>query len=165
MKNYCWWLKSGDHQLRLVVYPMIYRALGPSQVVVWDFWTINSIRCCHQTPSWQRIFPPLSRWFKPSETFLFGFDIFEKSFPRWRCFHPTSFVFRWDSKLSSCSVFLLLHQTNCNWLEMPIASDLGPHLDFECLFSTIRIENWVFPEGCQQQMVNVRCLLDKCLKT
>ena len=22
---YCWWLKSGDHQLRLVVYPIIYR--------------------------------------------------------------------------------------------------------------------------------------------
>ena len=23
----CWWLKSGDHQLRLVVYPIIYRVL------------------------------------------------------------------------------------------------------------------------------------------
>ena len=25
--------KSGDHQLRLVVYPIIYRVLAPSQVV------------------------------------------------------------------------------------------------------------------------------------
>ena len=25
------------HQLRLVVYPIIYRVLAPSQVVVWDF--------------------------------------------------------------------------------------------------------------------------------
>ncbi len=33
------------HQLidSLSVYPIIYRALAPSQVVVWDFWTINSI--------------------------------------------------------------------------------------------------------------------------
>ena len=31
------------HQLRLVVYPIIYKVLAPSQVVVWDFWTINSI--------------------------------------------------------------------------------------------------------------------------
>ena len=29
-------------QLRLVVYPIIYRVLYTSQVVVWDFWTINS---------------------------------------------------------------------------------------------------------------------------
>ena len=34
---YCWWLKSGVHQLRLVVYPIIYRVSAPSQVVVWDF--------------------------------------------------------------------------------------------------------------------------------
>ena len=33
---YCWWLKSCN-QLRLVVYPMIYKVLAPSQVVVWDF--------------------------------------------------------------------------------------------------------------------------------
>ena len=25
------------HQLRLVVYPIIYKVLAPSQVVVWDF--------------------------------------------------------------------------------------------------------------------------------
>ena len=31
---YCWWLKSGDHQLRLVVYPIIYRIL-PSTVWPW----------------------------------------------------------------------------------------------------------------------------------
>jgi len=29
--------KSGVHQLRLVVYPIIYWVLAPSQVVVWDF--------------------------------------------------------------------------------------------------------------------------------
>ena len=29
--------KSGDHQLRLVVYPIIYKGLAPYQVVVWDF--------------------------------------------------------------------------------------------------------------------------------
>ncbi len=29
--------KSGDHQLRLVVYPIVYKVLAPSQVVVWDF--------------------------------------------------------------------------------------------------------------------------------
>ena len=29
------------NQLRLVVYPIIYKVLTPSQVVVWDFWTIN----------------------------------------------------------------------------------------------------------------------------
>ena len=30
-------LKSGEHQLRLVVFPVIYRVSAPSQVVVWDF--------------------------------------------------------------------------------------------------------------------------------
>ncbi len=29
--GYCWWLKSGDHQLRLVVYPIIYRVSAPSK--------------------------------------------------------------------------------------------------------------------------------------
>ena len=29
--------KSGDHQLRLVVYPIICSFFFPSQVVVWDF--------------------------------------------------------------------------------------------------------------------------------
>ena len=44
---YCWWNKSGDHQLRLVVYPMISRVLAPSQVVFSpDFWTINSSIAC-----------------------------------------------------------------------------------------------------------------------
>ena len=39
-------LKSGLHQLRLVVYPVypiIYRVSKTSQVVVWDFWIINSL--------------------------------------------------------------------------------------------------------------------------
>ena len=31
------------NQLRLVVYPTIYKVLALSQVVVWDFWTINSM--------------------------------------------------------------------------------------------------------------------------
>ena len=30
------------HQLRLVVYPTIYKVLYIQTVVVWDFWTINS---------------------------------------------------------------------------------------------------------------------------
>ena len=33
--------KSSAHQLTLVVYPIKYKVLAPSQVVVWDFWTIN----------------------------------------------------------------------------------------------------------------------------
>ena len=32
-QNYGWWLKSGVHQLRLVVYPIIYRVSAPCQVV------------------------------------------------------------------------------------------------------------------------------------
>ena len=34
--------KSGVHQLRLVVYPIIYDGFYTSQVVVWDVCTINS---------------------------------------------------------------------------------------------------------------------------
>ena len=34
--------KSGTHQLRLVAYPL-FAGFCTSQVVVWDFWTINSI--------------------------------------------------------------------------------------------------------------------------
>ena len=48
-------------QLSLVVYPIIYKVLAPSQVVFsLDFWTINSITCsllvegtfgeCHHRP-------------------------------------------------------------------------------------------------------------------
>ena len=41
---YCWWLKSGVHQLRLVVYPIIYKGfIHPNGGWEWDFWTINSI--------------------------------------------------------------------------------------------------------------------------
>ena len=40
---YCWWLKSGDHQLRLVVYPVIYSLFYIPGGWPWDFWTINSI--------------------------------------------------------------------------------------------------------------------------
>ena len=35
--------KSGVHQLRLVVYPIVYRVLYIQTVAVWDFWTINSM--------------------------------------------------------------------------------------------------------------------------
>ena len=38
-----YWKKSSIYQLRLVVYHTIYRVFAPSQVVVWDFWTIKSI--------------------------------------------------------------------------------------------------------------------------
>ena len=30
-------------EVKVVYIPIIYKALAPSQVVVWDFWTINSI--------------------------------------------------------------------------------------------------------------------------
>ena len=43
MLNYCWWLKSGDHQLRLVVYTFIYKVLYIPGGWEWDFWTINSM--------------------------------------------------------------------------------------------------------------------------
>ena len=35
--TYCWWPKSGVHQFRLVVYPIIYDRFYTSQVVIWDF--------------------------------------------------------------------------------------------------------------------------------
>ena len=38
------------HQLRLVVYPTICKVLYIQTVVVWDFWTINSIICSHLPP-------------------------------------------------------------------------------------------------------------------
>ena len=40
--TYCWWFRNPANQLRLVAYPIVYRVLAPSQVIVWDFWTINS---------------------------------------------------------------------------------------------------------------------------
>ena len=44
IQKYRWWKKSGGHQLRLVVYHIIYRVSKNIQtVVVWDFWTINLI--------------------------------------------------------------------------------------------------------------------------
>ena len=42
-KKYCWWFRNPANQLRSVVYPILYKVLAPSQVVVWNFWTINSI--------------------------------------------------------------------------------------------------------------------------
>ena len=49
--------KSGVHQLRLVVYlPIIFRVSKTSQVVVKDFWTINSIMIVH---------PPKTNKFAP----------------------------------------------------------------------------------------------------
>ena len=32
--KYCWWFRNPANQLRLVVYPMIYKVLAPSQVVI-----------------------------------------------------------------------------------------------------------------------------------
>ena len=57
--TYCWWKKSGVHQLRLVVeIPLFTRVLFIyiyiSQVVVWDFWTINSSL---SEKGWQNEFP------------------------------------------------------------------------------------------------------------
>ena len=40
----CWWFRNPANQLIGIGYPrIIYRVLGTSQVVVWDFWTINSM--------------------------------------------------------------------------------------------------------------------------
>ena len=41
---YCRWKKSGHHQMRLVVYPIIYRGFSTIQTVVFspDFWSISS---------------------------------------------------------------------------------------------------------------------------
>ena len=44
---YCWWFRNPANQVRLVVYPIIYRDWDTSQVVVWDFWTINSSMVSH----------------------------------------------------------------------------------------------------------------------
>ena len=51
--NFCWDPKpfltvdgwNPANQLRLVLYPIVYMFFYTSQVVVWDFWTINSIIC------------------------------------------------------------------------------------------------------------------------
>ena len=40
------WKKSGDHQLSLVVFPIIYKVLAPSQVVVWDFFHQQYVEIC-----------------------------------------------------------------------------------------------------------------------
>ena len=40
--TYCWWFRNLANQLRSVVSPTLCKVLAPSQVVVWDFWTINS---------------------------------------------------------------------------------------------------------------------------
>ena len=39
----CWWFRNPANQLSLVVYPIIYDQFCISQMVVWDFWSINSI--------------------------------------------------------------------------------------------------------------------------
>ena len=49
--------KSGDHQLSLVVYPIIYDGFYTSQVVVWDFWSVNSK--AHKTLG---LFKPISNF-------------------------------------------------------------------------------------------------------
>ena len=50
--KYCWWFRNPAYQaypLRLVVSPMIYKVLAPSQVVFSpDFWTINSMMFFHK---------------------------------------------------------------------------------------------------------------------
>ena len=58
---YCWWLKSCTSWY--IVYPIIYKVSAPSQVVVWDFRTINSrngpqyatIGKCFTTRPWNSI--------------------------------------------------------------------------------------------------------------
>ena len=40
--EYCWWFRNPANQLRLVVYPIVYKVLYIQTVVVWDFWCINN---------------------------------------------------------------------------------------------------------------------------
>ena len=44
VRNPAWFfVRNPANQLSLGKYPIIYKVLASSQVVVWDFWTINSI--------------------------------------------------------------------------------------------------------------------------
>ena len=54
---YCWWFRKILHQLRLVVYPMIYKVLYISSRA--GFWTINSITCYWHQFRWTPPFGPL----------------------------------------------------------------------------------------------------------
>ena len=49
-QRYCWWKKSCVHLLRLVVYPIVYRVLAPSQVVQDFFYQQYSIKPNHLKP-------------------------------------------------------------------------------------------------------------------
>ena len=135
----------------------------------------TSIRCCHQTPSWQHVAlsfkitsPPIKKhlWVDDKNelpSFCLG-GFFQKSFPRWRCFHATDLFVRRDSELSSCNMatfapnkLQLTGNANCFWFRLTSR--------FWVFIFNYTNRNWVFPRGFQQQTVNVRCLLDKCLKT
>ena len=49
LEYYCWWFRNPVNSPveGKVVYPIIYRVLAPSQVVVWDFWTIKGMGPFH----------------------------------------------------------------------------------------------------------------------
>ena len=47
---YCWWLKSGDHRLRLVVGIPLFTRFYASQVVVWDF--VQQQYIIYLEPNW-----------------------------------------------------------------------------------------------------------------
>ena len=71
---YCWWKKSCTSWY--AVYPTIYKVLYIQQVVVWDFWTINSSTLYRRKGGdpilyWRTLFGfnPLSRCINGSEMF------------------------------------------------------------------------------------------------
>ena len=43
--THCWWLTNPDKQLRLVVFPIIYKVLYIQTVVVWDFFHQQYVVC------------------------------------------------------------------------------------------------------------------------
>ena len=70
IQSYCWWKKSGDHQLRMAVYPIIYRVLHipggagflPSTVLTENDWGVQSppkctkkLRTCLLKQSWMML--------------------------------------------------------------------------------------------------------------
>ena len=58
---YCWWFRNPANQLRLVVYPIIYKVLAPSQMVIW--WISEPSR---DPTKKTKVSPPFSDAKKPS---------------------------------------------------------------------------------------------------
>ena len=118
--------KSGVHQLRLVVYfiPSFTGVLAPCQVVVWDFWTINSIPPAsnqnYLSNCLVRIFSMFPGGYsqhihmKKSITFWLTWNGSEPKCPPWRFqtwgFHHVFSMFRWlEPRYSALAFFCAWH--------------------------------------------------------